>query len=49
MSKRDARKAIEVRLPNRLRLDLVASTKAHVPLRIKTDEMVRKVYLGNNF
>lgn len=42
MSKRDARKAIEVRLPNRLRLDLVASTKAHVPLSYLMRQMLRR-------
>lgn len=42
MSKRDARKALDVRLPDRLRVALVASTNAHLPLSYLMRQMLRR-------
>lgn len=41
MSRKDARKGLEVRLPESLRLGLVASTDAHLPLSYLARQVLR--------
>lgn len=41
MSRHDPRKGLEVRLPDALRLRLVASTDAHLPLSYLTRQVLR--------
>lgn len=47
MSRRDPRKALEVRLPNALRRQLVATTNAHLPLGYLARQILRRAIAEN--